>query len=96
MPLEGLPWPIITAASGGWVLLGVALYGFITGKWWISTREANTYLQRAEKAEQNVENLVSTVAELTAVSKLQKATIEAALAAKRMQDAMQAEAGDVM
>ena len=80
--IDGIPWPQVTAASGGWLLLGTMLFGFITGRWLVSRREADTYLARAEKAEANVEKLVATVADLTAVSKLQKATIDAAFRAK--------------
>lgn len=77
--MEGLPWPTITAASGGWALLGILLFGLISGRWIVSRREADSYLSRAEKAEANVETLVATVADLTAVSKLQKAVIDANL-----------------
>ena len=78
--IEGLPWSAQIGVAGlGWALLGVMLWGFITGRWLVSRREADTYVARAEKAESNVEQLVATVADLTAVSKLQKATIDAAL-----------------
>lgn len=30
--LENLPWPAITAAGGGWVLLGFAVLAIITGR----------------------------------------------------------------
>jgi hypothetical protein len=48
----------------------------------VTGREAQTYLKRAEKAEENVDSLVRTVGDLTAVSQLQKATIEAAFKAR--------------
>lgn len=51
----------------------------LTGKGLASRREADSYLARAEKAEENVGKLVATVADLTAVSKLQKAVIDAAI-----------------
>ena len=96
--IEGIPWPALTAASGGWALFGLMATGLITGRWLVSRREADTYLQRAEKAEANVETLVATVADLTAVSKLQKATIDAALRARAMQGTLvptdNPEAGD--
>lgn len=79
--IDGIPWPQVTAASGGWLLLGIMLFGLISGRWMVSRREADTYLARAEKAEANVEKLVATVADLTVVSKLQKATIDAAFRA---------------
>ncbi len=30
--LENLPWPAITAASGGWALAGLAVLAIITGR----------------------------------------------------------------
>lgn len=89
-----MPWQALTGAGAGWALLAVFLYGLITGRWIVSRREADTYLQRAEKAEANVEKLVATVADLTAVSKLQKAVIDAGLRARREQVDALAEAGD--
>lgn len=29
--IEGLPWQALTAASGGWALLGIAVFGLIRG-----------------------------------------------------------------
>lgn len=92
--IEGIPWPQFTAAAGGWFLLCLVLYGFVTGRWLVSRREADTYLSRAEKAEANVEKLVGTVADLTAVSKLQKATIDAALKARDIPPLMPPKAGE--
>lgn len=39
--MEALPWPAITASSGGWLLFGMCMYGFITGRWFVSRREAD-------------------------------------------------------
>lgn len=80
--IEGVPWPAVTAASGGWLLAFILLFGLITGRWIVSRREADTYLEARDKAERNVEKLLATNAELTAMSQLQKATIEAALRAR--------------
>lgn len=92
--IEGLPWTAEVGVAGlGWFLFTASMYGLITGRWLVSSREAETYLKRAEKAEANVEKLVATVADLTAVSKLQKATIDAALHA-RHQEAQLAQAGE--
>ena len=75
--MDGLPWPAITAATGGWALLGVAVVMLLTGKGIVSAREAKSYLTRAEKAEENLATLTQTVAELTAVGRLQKALVTA-------------------
>lgn len=71
--MDGLPWPAITAASGGWILLGIAVTMLLTGKGIVSSREARSYLTRAEKAEADNVVLVRAVADLTAVGRLQKA-----------------------
>lgn len=75
--MDGLPWPTITAASGGWVLLGIAVVMLLTGKGIVSSREAASYLKRAETAEANNADLIKTLAELTAVGRLQKALVAA-------------------
>lgn len=32
MSIDSLPWPAITAAGGGWALLGLAVWAIITGR----------------------------------------------------------------
>lgn len=32
MTFESLPWPAITAASGGWALLAIAVWAIISGR----------------------------------------------------------------
>lgn len=83
-----LPWPTITAASGGWVLLGIAVAMLLTGRGIVSAREARSYLARAEKAEADNAVLIRTVAELTAVGRLQKALVTA-----QQQAAQEADSG---
>ena len=75
--MDGLPWPTITAAAGGWTLFGLAALMLLTGKGIVSSREAQSYLTRAEKAEENNATLTKTLAELTAVGRLQKALVTA-------------------
>lgn len=73
-----LPWPAITAASGGWLLFSLSMYGLLTGKWLVSRREADQYILRAEKAEANVELALQSMAAQTGVGKLQRKVLEAA------------------
>lgn len=72
-----LPWPTITAASGGWLLTAAFVWSLISGRL-VTRREADTYIRRAETAEANVTKLIATTAEMTAVGKLQKRFAEAA------------------
>lgn len=76
--MEGLPWPTITAAGGGWLLLGLAILGLLNGKWFVSRREYDSMEKRAIKAEEQVDLLLPAVAEHNAVGRLSQATIEAA------------------
>lgn len=62
---EGLPWPAITAASGGWILLAACVYGLISGRWVVSRREANISEHRANKAETRAEKAEALNVELT-------------------------------
>lgn len=75
--MDGLPWPTITAAGGGWILFGIAAVQLLTGRGLMSSREGMSYLARAEKAEANVEKLVTTLAETTTTAKLQQAVMHA-------------------
>lgn len=75
--MEALPWPTITASSGGWLLLGVLLYGLITGRWIATRRELDAAVTRAERAEANNEKLITTLAETTTTAKLQQAVMSA-------------------
>lgn len=76
--MDGLPWPTITAATGGWVLAGVFVLALITGRL-VTRREADIYLERAERAEGHVDTLLQAVAETTTIGKLQKAVIDAGM-----------------
>jgi len=51
----------ITWATGGWLIAGLFLFGFVTGKWLVSRREADSYLKRAETAEANQDKLLDAV-----------------------------------
>lgn len=73
-----LPWPTITAASGGWVLFGLAMYGLLSGRL-VTRREADVYLEALKKAEDHVDILLTAVAETTTIGKLQKAVIDAGI-----------------
>jgi hypothetical protein len=73
-----LPWPTITAAAGGWALLGLGILGLMSGKWFVSRREADVYLVRAEKAEANVDKLIAALMGTTAVGRLQQRLVQAA------------------
>lgn len=45
--IEGLPWPAQVGVAGlGWFLFCVTMYGFITGRWLISRREADADRER--------------------------------------------------
>lgn len=72
-------WPTITAAAGGWTLLGMFIIGLMSGRWFVSRREADGYVDRAEKAEALNRELVAIMAEQTGVGKLQKRFAEAAM-----------------
>lgn len=72
-----LPWPTITAASGGWLLTAAFVWALISGRI-VTRREADEYVRRAEKAEGNVEKLIATMAETTGVGKLQRKVLDAA------------------
>lgn len=78
--MESIPWGDVLQTGGAAGMLAVLFWMLATGRL-VTRREAETYLARAEKAEGNVERLIATVADQTAISKLQKATIEAALKA---------------
>jgi len=79
--LDGIPWPAVTAASGGWMLFGLCMFGLITGRWLVTRREADTYIKRAETAEAERTTLIQTLAGMTGVGKLQKKISELAIQA---------------
>lgn len=74
--LESVPWGDIGVTSG-WGIVAAFVWMLFTGRV-VTRREADGDRARAEKAEAHVEKLVGTVGELTAVSKLQKAALDAA------------------
>ena len=97
--LEGIPAELLNGIGVvGVVVLGALLFWrsitvvpkdhrlprLVTG------REAESYLERAEKAEGNTDTLIAAVADLTAVSKLLKAAMDARTEVQRRE----AEAGD--
>lgn len=55
---DGLPWPAITAAAGGWTLAGLVvvavLWALFNGRL-VTRREADLSEKRAEKAEARAE-----------------------------------------
>lgn len=73
-----LPWPTITAASGGWLLTGAFVWAMITGRL-VTRREADEYVKRAERAEDNMKTSIETLAGLTAVGKIQRRFAEQAI-----------------
>lgn len=77
--LDDVPWPAITAASGGWMLFGLCMFGLITGRWLVTRREADSYIKRAETAEAERTTLIHTLAGMTGVGKLQKKISELAI-----------------
>lgn len=87
--MENLPWPTITAASGGWVgffLVSITVVRLIiTGKL-ITSREADALVARAEKAESGRDILIKAIAETTGVGKLQKKFAEQAIADAQLED----------
>lgn len=91
--MDGLPWPTITAASGGWVLLGIAVVMLLTGKGIVSSREAASYLKRAETAEANNADLIKALAEMTVFGKLQKALVVAKQQAAEVEDSIDTAGG---
>lgn len=76
--MDQIPWPAVTASGGGWLLLGLAIYGLLSGRWFVSRREADIYIERAVKAENGRDDLIKTVAGMTGVGKLQQKFAELA------------------
>lgn len=91
--LEGVPWPAFTAATGGWMLFGLCMFGLITGRWLVTRREADSYIKRAETAEAERTTLIHTLAGMTGVGKLQKKISELAIQAALDDGTDQDEAG---
>ena len=76
--IEGLPWPVWGGLfASGWGLAALLLLNFANGKWFVSRREAQSYLDRATHSEALSKDLTQAVAGMTAVGQLQKAMIEA-------------------
>lgn len=76
--MEGLPWPTITAASGGWFLTVAFVWALITGRL-VTKREAEVYITAYKKADDDRRDLIATVAGMTAVGKIQQKFSEVAM-----------------
>lgn len=87
--IDGIPWQGLTAAGGGWLLLGLAIYGLLSGRWFVSRREADIYLKRAEKAEAAIGQINDQNSELIATARL------GAVSLASMREAHRQQAGDV-
>lgn len=78
--IDGMPWPAqLGVAGGGWALSFLLLLNFANGRWFVSRREADIHIDRAQRQEALAEKLVASVADMTAVGHFQKAAIDAAL-----------------
>ena len=76
--IEGLPWPVWGGLfASGWCLSGLLLVNYASGRWFVSRREAKSYLDRAEHAEQLNRDLTQSLAGFTAVGQLQKLLVQA-------------------
>lgn len=87
--MDGLPWPTITAATGGWAGFFAVSYmvvkRIVDGRL-ITPREADALIERAEKAEEGRDILIKAIAETTGVGKLQKKFAEQAITDARAED----------
>lgn len=76
--IEGLPWPVWGGLfASGWAVSALLLVNFANGRWFVSRREAEAHMKRAEKAEALCSDLTQALAGFTAVGQLQKAMVEA-------------------
>ena len=76
--IEGLPWPVWGGLfASGWAVTALLLLNYANGRWFVSRREADSYVKRAEHAESLNADLTKAVAGFTAVGQLQKALVEA-------------------
>lgn len=73
--IDGIPWQTIGGAGLGWALAGAMLYGLISGKWFVTRREADMYVQRAEKAETAMAKVNDQNAELIATARLSAVSV---------------------
>lgn len=76
--IEGLPWPVWGGLfASGWAVSALLLVNFANGRWFVSRREAEVHVKRAEHAESMNADLTKTLAGFTAVGQLQKLMVEA-------------------
>lgn len=76
--IEGLSWPVWGGLfASGWAVAALLLVNFANGRWFVSRREAEVHIKRAEHAESMSADLTKTLAGFTAVGQLQKALVEA-------------------
>jgi hypothetical protein len=76
--IEGLPWPVWGGLfASGWAVTALLLVNYANGRWFVSRREAESYIERAKHAEQMNVDLTKSLAGFTAVGQLQKAMLEA-------------------
>lgn len=76
--IEGLPWPVWGGLfASGWAVSALLLVNFANGRWFVSRREAEVHIKRAEHAEALNGDLTRAVAGFTALGQLQKAMMEA-------------------
>ena len=76
--IEGLAWPVWGGLfASGWALAALLLLNYANGRWFVSPREAGSYLKRAETAEELNRDLTKSLAGFTAMGQLQKLAFEA-------------------
>lgn len=76
--IEGLPWPVWGGLfASGWAVSALLLVNFANGRWFVSRRENEGTVKRAESAESLNKDLTQALAGFTAVGQLQKAMLEA-------------------
>ena len=74
--MDAIPWPMVTGATGGWIVTCAFLWSLLTGRL-VTAREAQLYLDRAEKAEQRLERQGQQNADLLTFAELGRATFAA-------------------
>lgn len=76
--IEGLPWPVWGGLfASGWAVTALLLVNYANGRWFVSRREALSYIKRAEHSETMNADLTKALAGFTAVGQLQKLMVEA-------------------
>ena len=74
--MDAIPWPLVTGATGGWVVTVAFLWALLTGRL-VTQREAQLYLDRAEKAEARLERQGQQNSDLLTFAELGRSTFNA-------------------